>query len=57
MNGFRKVRPPDEEHKIIVFSPFVLYYINEEVILGFSRLEDSVVTHRESKGSSVTGVS
>jgi hypothetical protein len=42
-------------HKKMV-SPFVLHYINE-VILGFSRLEDSVVTHRESKGSSVTGVS
>jgi hypothetical protein len=40
MNGVRKVTPPDEELKIIVFSPFVLHYINE-VLHGFSLLEAS----------------
>jgi hypothetical protein len=31
MNGVRKViqTPPDDDLKIIVFSPFVLHYINE----------------------------
>jgi hypothetical protein len=30
MNGVRKVTPPDDELKIIVFSPSVhLHYINE----------------------------
>jgi hypothetical protein len=29
VNGVRKVTPPDEELKIIVFSPFVLDYIND----------------------------
>jgi hypothetical protein len=29
MNELRKVTSPDEELKIIVFSPFVLHYINK----------------------------
>ena len=29
VNAVRKVTPPDEKFKIIVFSPFVLYYIDE----------------------------
>ncbi len=29
VNVVRKVTPPDEKFKIIVFSPFVLYYIDE----------------------------
>ena len=42
MKGVRKTTSPDEEFKIIVFSPsFVLHYINEVLRLVFpGRLKD-----------------
>jgi hypothetical protein len=40
VNGVRKVTPPDEELKIIVFSPLALHYINEVLrLLTTWRLE------------------
>ena len=43
MNGVSKVRPPTQELNIIVFSPFVLHYINEVTskYYGFSLLDSS----------------
>ena len=47
MNGVRKVTAPDEELKIIVFSPFPLHYINEVLrLLTSSRLEGVVTCAR-----------